>query len=54
MLQIDRDKGNYNKRIPHCKDFKLRNENWEIISDEFNKILSFFVNDVSAEKTTGG
>ena len=41
-----------NKGIPHCKDCKLPNENWEIISDEFNKILSFFVNDVNSERAT--
>ena len=38
--------------LPSYKDCKLQNENWEIISDEFNKILSFFVNDVNAEKAT--
>ena len=39
--------------LPDYKDCKLQNENWEIISDEFNKILSFFfVNDVNAEKAT--
>ena len=38
--------------LPGYKDCKLRNENWEIISDEFNKILSFFVSDVNAEKAT--
>ena len=26
------------------------NKNWEIMNDEFNKILSFFVNNVNAEK----
>ena len=29
--------------LPGYKDCKLQNENWEIISDEFNKILSFLL-----------
>ena len=52
MLQFDGDNGNYNWRISHCKDCKFSNKNSEVMSDEFNKILSFFVNDVNAEKAT--
>ena len=29
--------------LPGYKDCQLQNENWEIMSDEFNKILSFLL-----------